>query len=331
MEHWSRKRERGGGAWQLRLMLALYRRLGTRGIRAILYPVVFFFFLSPSLRRESFRFLVRISALRSEPAPRARDVFRHLFSFAFSLVEKIAAWSRDMGLERLALKTPDAGGLAELLAGGSGAFVICSHLGNTEMLRALANTEVSRILPRFGITSIVDFSGTARFNRLLEEVNPDSMVRLVSALDMGPDTIIVLRERIAAGELVVIAGDRTPARGGSGGVSEVGFLGEPAYFPQGAFVLASLMDAPVYFMFAVREDDGRFDSPYGFYVWRARTDVTGSRRERRAKIRALTEEFAGHLGTLCLAHPFQWYNFFDFWTKPGAAEPIPAGAASGGP
>jgi predicted LPLAT superfamily acyltransferase len=143
------------------------------------------------------------------------------------------------------------------------------------------------------------------------------MVRLVSAKNIGADTIIVLKERIASGELVVVAGDRTPARN-SGGISEVSFLGELAYFPQGAFILASLMDAPLFFMFGLREDDRDFDSPYGFYVYRACTDVSGTRRERRVKIPALIEEFATRLESLCVAHPLQWYNFYDFWREKSA-------------
>ena len=318
MDHWSEQKEKGGGIWQLRLMLTLYRWMGTRGIRVMLYPVVFFFFLfSPALRGVSSRFLTRVALIRSSRPPRARDVFRHFFSFSFSLVEKVAAWSQDIGLTKLSIKTPDAEELVQRIIGGAGALIICSHLGNAEVLRALASTEVARMLPRFRITSIVDFSGTARFNKVLEEIDPGSMVRLVSASDIGVDTIIILKERIASGELVIIAGDRTSA-GNRDSVNEVRFLGEPAYFPRGAFILASLMDAPVYFMFGVHEDDRDFDSLYGFYVYRASTDVSGSRRERMAKIQALIEEFVRRLESLCIAHPLQWYNFYDFWQKPSA-------------
>jgi predicted LPLAT superfamily acyltransferase len=233
-------------------------------------------------------------------------------------------------LASIVIKTPDAEGLMELVRGGNGAFVICSHLGNAEVLRALATTEVARMLPHFGITSIVDFSGTARFNRLLEEVNPGSMLRLVPASDIGVDTIIILKERIASGELVIIAGDRTAARTRDR-VSEVFFLREPAYFPQGAFILASLMDAPVYFMFGVREEDRDLDSPYGLYVYKASTDLHGSRRQRMTKVQTLIEEFVERLESLCVAHPLQWYNFYDFWKKPsGEGSPSRTWEMSGG-
>jgi predicted LPLAT superfamily acyltransferase len=91
------------------------------------------------------------------------------------------------------------------------------------------------------------------------------------------------------------------------------------------------MDAPVYFMFGVREDDTDFDSPYGFHVYKALTDVAGSRRERMIKIQALMREFVARLESLCVAHPYQWYNFFDFWKAPAVeGSPSRRGRKSGG-
>jgi predicted LPLAT superfamily acyltransferase len=164
------------------------------------------------------------------------------------------------------------------------------------------------------VTSIVDFSGTAQFNRLIEEISPNSMMNLVSARDIGVDTVLDLQSRLAAGDLLVIAGDRTSATS-RGKTETLSFLGETAEFPQGAFILASLMDAPVYFMFGVREDDMDPLSLYDMHVIRARTDFAGSRKERKQKIRSMIEEYIAHLERLCGEHPLQWYNFYDFWRK----------------
>jgi predicted LPLAT superfamily acyltransferase len=317
-KHWSEQKEKGGGYWQMRLMLGLYRRIGPRALRVLIHPVVAVFFLvSPGARRVSRLFLDRVAALTGRPRRRG-EVYYHLYSFACSLVDKMAAWSNDLRLGDLDICTEGVDHLVDSINRGRGACILCSHLGNMEMLRALASLEVGKVIRNFGITSIVDFSGSANFNRMLEELNPGSMVRLVSASDMGPDTIILLQDRIAAGELVIIAGDRT-AKGNRGRTNQVSFLGEPAWFPQGSFVLASLLEAPIYFMFGVRADDRDPDSRYGFHVFPAATDLTGSRRERQRKIQALVEEYVGRLEDLCLKHPFQWYNFFDFWTNPAEA------------
>jgi len=316
MAHWSEQKEKSGGYWQLKFMLAAYRFIGIVRLKRLIHAVVVVFYLvSPAARRVSFNFLQRVAERSGRPMPGNRAVYQHLYSFACSLLEKVSGWSGGMKLSELEVKTDEVWELVAQLTAKKGAVVLCSHMGNIELMRALAQMEVGPLLPDFAITSIVEFSGTAHFNRMLAEANPESMVRLVSANDMGPDTIIMLKDRISAGELVIIAGDRTAASN-RGKTVKVSFLDHPAFFPQGAFVLASLMEAPVYCMFAVREDDLNSASRYGFYVWKSSVDFTGSRRERMAKIQVLVQEYVGHLEKLCTEHPYQWYNFFDFWKNP---------------
>ena len=56
---------------------------------------------------------------------------------------------------------------------------------------------------------------------------------------------------------MVIVGDRTPpAQSGSARVAHVDFLGAPAPFAQGPFILASLLDCPVYLCFCLRQGQG---------------------------------------------------------------------------
>jgi predicted LPLAT superfamily acyltransferase len=73
------------------------------------------------------------------------------------------------------------------------------------------------------------------------------------------------------------------------------------------------MEAPVYFMFGLRVRDDKPLSAYDMHVYRSQTDFSGSRKERKQKIRSTIEEYIGHLERLSGEHPFQWYNFYDFW------------------
>ena len=96
----------------------------------------------------------------------------------FHILEKLSAWAEDIKVKDLGYISPDAVALKNQLQKKLGAVVLCSHLGNTEMLRALASLEAGISLPHFQINSIVDFSGTTRFNQLLKEINPKSMLGL---------------------------------------------------------------------------------------------------------------------------------------------------------
>jgi predicted LPLAT superfamily acyltransferase len=190
-----------------------------------------------------------------------------------------------------------------------------------EFIRALAGlnrTGVSREIP---VNAIVDFTVTAHFNRMLTELNPKSMTHLVSAKEIGPETIILLQERLAAGELVVIAGDRTSGSENSRFLS-LPFFGEEAAFPYGPFFLASLLEAPVYFVFALRQKDISLSSPtYVLRLHKCGVSFDCPRREREGRIKELASCFALRLEQYCKEHPYQWYNFYDFWPRDKKSSP----------
>lgn len=304
----------------MRAMLIAYRVLGPRGLRFIVYPAVFVFFLfSPETRRVSMEYLRREATYHRRPEPQRLDVYRHLVSFVFSMFEKIAAWSDDIDLTNIRFGGDDVRELQNLLEDGRGAVLICAHIGNVELLRALATQQKTGVIREIGVTSIVDFGGTEEFNKLIRMINPLSMIRLIGAASVGIETVLDLQRRLEEGELVAIAADRTAAENRDT-VVRVPFLGADAPFPQGVFVLAGLLEAPVFFMFGVRERDLDPASPYVLHVSRARSALDGPRKDRYYRVRRVVEEYVDHLERLCRDHPFQWYNFFDFWDAKGGTD-----------
>jgi predicted LPLAT superfamily acyltransferase len=150
---------------------------------------------------------------------------------------------------------------------------------------------------------------------MLRKLNPDSALRVISANDIGPDTIITLQDRLAAGELVVIAGDRTSANSRDK-YFLFPFLNRDAPFAYGPFFLASLLDVPTYFVFGIRRGDLSLGSQYDMHVLRSAVSFNCSRRERTGRVEELARSFAEKLEYYCKRYPYQWYNFYDFWAKP---------------
>lgn len=71
----------------------------------------------------------------------------------------------------------------------------------------------------------------------MEEMAPQAGIHLMPVTDIGPETAILIKEKLDRGEWVAIVGDRiavTPQRGGSWRVIWSAFMGQPAPFPQGA-------------------------------------------------------------------------------------------------
>ncbi|MDR0386816.1 MAG: hypothetical protein LBH57_02145 [Treponema sp.] len=315
--HWSEQKERTAGYWHVKLLLIIFRIWPMVLMRLGAYPVAFSYFLfAKKVKDDSRRFLRRVAACSAtEGTVFPIRVFRHILAFSLTVVEKVEAWGGKVMFDRIRFQDDDAGDLVTVLERGKGALLICSHLGNTELLRGLANfnrTGVSRQVP---VTSIVDFSVTAHFNRMLRELNPDSTMRVISANDIGPDTVILLQDRLAAGELVVIAGDRTAAKSRDK-YFLFPFLNEAAPFAYGPFFLASLLNVPTYLVFALRRGDTSLNSRYNMHVYKSAVSFDCSRREREDRVEALARFFVEKLEYHCRRHPYQWYNFYDFWAKP---------------
>ena len=180
------------------------------------------------------------------------------------------------------------------------------------MLRSLTGYGEIHSHKEFKVFPVVDFSGTSKFNALLFELNPDLMNSVLDANKIGVDSAVWMKEQIAKGNLVVIAGDRTSANSTDRNV-EMDFLGERANFPEGAFTLSSILGAPIYFTFAIRKHDFDIRSPYEMHVVKAKTTFDCSRKERPERLRMLVQEYTQILQKLCLSHPYQWYNFYSFW------------------
>jgi predicted LPLAT superfamily acyltransferase len=317
--HWSRHREEARRYGILKLTLILFRLLPGPLLRLWAYPVSFFYYVfSRRARRESLRFLRKAAAAARDERGSGFPLrpFRHILAFSLTLIEKMESWGGKASGDCLHYQADDdVGDLKEHLSSAKGALLICSHLGNAEFLRGLAtlgHTVVERNVP---ITSIVDVSVSEHFNRMIREVNPEVMMNIVSTAEIGPGTIIQLQDRIAEGGVVVIAGDRTPANS-RGRLFRFPFLGEEASFAFGSFFLAALLDAPTYFVFALRQKDVSLFSPrYDVHVHKSHVSFDCSRARREERIEELARAFAGKLESYCKRCPYQWYNFFDFWAN----------------
>ena len=305
-EHWWRLAERGS-VLGLKIVFACYRLLGARAARWMLYPVVGYFFLTGRrARTASLDYLRRVHRLNGLAAPGWRDSFRHMLAFGQSGLDKLAAWLGELNGRHVDF--PARAEFERLAASGRGAVLIGAHLGNLEMTRALAVSE-----RRVAVNAVVYTDHAQRFNELLRQVNADFGVNLIQVSRLGPETAILLKDKVDRGELVVIVGDRTPPAEHGGRVSRVEFLGEPAPFAQGPFILAGLLGCPVYLFFCLREGEG-----YRIHFEHFAERIELPRRERAGRLQDYLQRYARRLEHYCLRAPGQWFNFYDFW-RPAAA------------
>jgi predicted LPLAT superfamily acyltransferase len=289
----------------MRLLFWVWRVLGRWPFRIALYPVLAWYVATrPLARRASMAYLERVSAYTAVPTGLA-GVVRHFASFAENILDKMLLWG---GLfDKDAVRITGAEPLLHRAAQRQGALLVCSHLGNLELCRVLG-----RQYPGLEITVLVHTRHAQAFNQLLARLDPASQLDLMQVTEMTPAMAMLLSERVARGGFVVIAGDRVPVSGG-GRVARATFLGHDAPFPIGPYVMASVLECPVYMMFTMHRGGG-----HEIHFERLRESVRLPRKDRERVLTELAGDYARRLEFHCQRAPLQWFNFYDFWDSPDA-------------
>jgi predicted LPLAT superfamily acyltransferase len=92
----------------------------------------------------------------------------------------------------------------------------------------------------------------------------------------------------------------------------VSFLGERALFPVGPMRIAALLKRPVIFMAGIYTGG----NTYRVLFEQLADFSTGAGEEA---ILSAVRRYAAVLEELCRRHPYNWFNFYDFWRSAAAA------------
>ncbi|MEZ9836844.1 glycosyltransferase [Vibrio sp. 10N.261.52.C11] len=306
--HWSRTQERGT-VLGIKLLLAIYTLLGRGVFNLILRGVMRYYHLTGQrARNASEQYLFQLKAYAEQQnieLPGELTSYNHLLSFGHTMLDKLAAWKGDFSADNLTIHGQDQ--FESMVANKQGVLILGSHLGNIELCRALGRRHSN-----IKINALVFTEHAERFNSVMKAVNPQSDLNLIQVTSMGPDTAIVLQQKLEQGEWIVIVGDRTSTSKESRSVWAE-FLGKEAPFPQGPFMLASVLKAPVFLLFGLR-DDSQSKPHFNVYFEHFSDKIELPRKTREQSLQQVVQKYADRLEHYTLKAPLQWYNFFNFWT-----------------
>jgi predicted LPLAT superfamily acyltransferase len=302
MKHWMQMEERGI-IWGMQALLKVYLLFGSKVLQLFLYPVVSYYWLTNSKGRQaSLQYLQRVSAYLPDNRIRIGlyGSYLHFICFANAIIDKLAAWSGAISLQDVEFHGREA--VQKHLQQGQGLVILGSHLGNLEVGRVMAY-----LGKKAKVNVLVHTKHAEKFNTLLSRYAEGGKMNLIQVTEINAATAMLLQDRIDAGELVVIAADRTPVTGRNR-VAKADFLGKTALFPQGPFILASLLKCPVYTLFCLKQHGKQ-----AIYFEHFSGGLSFPRKQRDALIQGCVQAFADRLQHYCLQEPLQWFNFYDFW------------------
>ncbi|WP_318445149.1 glycosyltransferase family 2 protein [Photobacterium leiognathi] len=310
-QHWSSHTERGT-ILGIKTLLAVYSLLGRKAFNVLLKAVMGYYYLTgKKARKASEDYLEQLESYASDnqlALPSKLNSYDHLLSFGHTMLDKLVAWKGDYSENNLTIHGDEH--FNELAKRQQGIVVLGSHLGNLELCRALSSRH-----PDIKINALVFTEHAERFNAVLKAINPDSDLNLIQVNELGADTAIMLQQKVEQGEWVVIVGDRTSVTKEQR-VVWADFLGKPAPFPQGPFILASVLKVPVYTLFGLR-DDSQATPHFDVYFEPFSEQLTLPRKTRETALQETVQQYASRLESYTIKAPLQWYNFFNFWQLSG--------------
>lgn len=293
---WNHRPE-AGGRIAIRMIRGIARHGGRDFARLLLLPITGYYLLARGPERRASR-----DWLRRAVDPRAGlwQVARHLHTFAATILDRVFLLGGQMG--RFQVQVSGLEALHRDLDQGRGVLLFGSHLGSFEVLRVLA-----RQRPDYTIRVVLDKGQNPVLTQMLDELSPEIAAGVIDAAQDGPSIVMAVKQACDAGAMVALLVDR--ARPGDPALPAP-FFGGDALFPTAPWLIAAALKVPVQLGFGLYRGGNRYDLHFEPFA-----DAVRVRRGQRASdLAALIRRYAARLETVARDAPFNWFNFYDFWS-----------------
>jgi len=294
---WRQQPERSS-VFMLRVMTLISLGLGRSASRVVLYGIAAYFLaFAPTARRMSRGYLRRVLELPSTAAVGWRHLFRHFFSFASAVHDRVFLLNDRFDLFDIQVHNQQL--IDQAVAGGQGVFLVGAHLGSFEVLRAIGRRQ-----PGLRIAMVMYEDNARKINAAMGAINPHAQMDVVPLGHI--DSMMHVHALLEQGAVVGMLGDRSL---GTDDKYPVDFLGDTAEFPLGPFRMAAVLKRPVLFMAGLYRGGNRYDVHF-----EALADFSAvPPRGRTQAVHDAVTRYAALLAGHCRSAPYNWFNFFDFW------------------
>lgn len=274
--------------------------LNTFGLQIAYFFLRFvaFYFLFTSSTKTALKYFREIQRYKGFKAYRA--TYQNYFLFGQILLDKVALLSgvkTNFTIEH----EGHVENLDSLKSNGKGSILLSAHIGNWE----IAGQMLDSLDTKFNV--LMYDNEAEKMKEYMSKVMGKKSFNVIAIRDGDMGHLIELHKAFSNNELVVMHGDRfLPGTA----TIEKNFMGKPAKFPAGPFIMAAKFGVPVTLVFAVKETP----THYHFFarkpieVKRART-----KEDTELAVQAGSDAYVKELEFMLKRYPTQWFNFYDFW------------------
>lgn len=285
-----------GGTFGNRFFIYLIRTAGIHAAYAFLCLVVPYFIpFAPKATAAIWSY--SRNRLRYNPLQSVRMLLRNYYRLGQILIDKVAINS---GLkEKYRFGFEHYNEFLEILDSGQGVILIGAHVGNWETGAPFFHEYGKKM-------HIVIYDGEHR--KIKEMMEQSGIPKAYQFIPVNPNSlehVFKITEALDRKEYVCFQGDRYL---NTERLLTCNFMGCPARFPLGPFLMASRMNVPVVFYFAMRERGRK----YRFHFIPAQPVSKGKTKKSE---QMLLEQYAAALEQIVKQYPEQWFNYYAFWDE----------------
>ena len=225
-----------------------------------------------------------------------RELYSNYYWFGQALIDRIVMMS---GIKnKLTFNFDDEVYFKQMIAGGKGGLLLSAHLGNWEIAGHLLE---KRMTTRINI--VMYDNERQNLKQYLEGITGRRNANIIVIKD-NLSHIYEIMEALGNNEFVCMHADRfLPGNK----TLKADFLGKTAIFPSGPFVLASKLEVPVSFVFAMKNTH----THYHFYA----SPGVVYRGSGKSSPEQIADEFTKAMEEKARLYPAQWYNYYPFWQE----------------
>ena len=296
---WYEVKEQAAGKKRLMCLWYIYKILGKKPVKFIVFFVTFFAFLSaPKIRKFSQKNIKILTGKSS-----IIQAFKHFLNYSFSLVDKMEMYAGKFPIKKIFFENDEAKNqLYDDLKNKKGIYFLCSHLGNINAMRALFSSS-ENIIKDVKVNLFLETEQCKIFQNFINLISTNNSINIYPVENVDVTTSIEIKDKLDNGEILFIAGDRIAARNNDA-VFNADFFNHKVNFPLGAFKFALILGVPIYFVSCVLTADGNYK------ICLKKFDFNGSRKE---KLEQLENQYVNFLEVLTKQYPLQFYHFYDLF------------------
>jgi len=282
-----------GSPLGIKLIITLYNLCGYTTAKTLVYLVALFYATISQKNRQHLN-----SYYEAVGVPlNFRSYFHHVYAFSLNIFDRFIAKE---GMSDTALKVERVNLKSFETLQQTGGMIIFSHHGNwAQSFKIFQTYEIK-------LNIIGDEAIDENLQKLETAADENKRINIIS-LKNGMQAMLDIARALQNNEIVIIMVDRVkdPKK-----TVEVDFLGRSTLFHSGGFEIAHMRKAPILGCDIIRVGDQQIKIQF--------SEIITSSKDKKAEIiQDLAQQYAHFLEKAVREYPWQWFNFFDFWKKPG--------------